>query len=95
MRDLGCLNALKRDRKSTDSSIQNLSTKLQPQLDVSSVLDEWKLLQADKELDTNQRVDRYWNVVFQLKSIDGNTRYQSLPQVIKSGLVFAQTNAES
>ena len=30
-----------------------------------------------------------------LKSIDGNSRYQCLPLVIKSGLVFAQTNAES
>ena len=29
------------------------------------------------------------------KSIDGNRRYQCLPLVIKSGLVFAQTNAES
>ena len=98
LRDLGCLNPLKRDRKSTDASIQNLSKKLQPQLDVSSVLDEWKLLQADQEvseLDTNQRVDHYWNAVFLLKSIDGNSRYQSLPLVIKSGLVFAQTNAES
>ena len=97
-RDLGCLNPLKRDWKSTDASIQNLSKKLQPQLDVSSVLDEWKLLQADQEvseLDTNQRVDHYWNAVFLLKSIDGNSRYQSLPLVIKSGLVFAQTNAES
>lgn len=62
------------------------------------MLDEWKLLQADQEvseLDTNQRVDHYWNAVFLLKSIDGNSRYQCLPLVIKSGLVFAQTNAES
>ena len=98
LRDLGCLNPLKRHRKSTDSSIQNLSKKLQPQLDVSSVLDEWKFLQADQEvseLDTNQRVDHYWNAVFLPKSIDGNSRYQCLPLVIKSGLVFAQTNAES
>ena len=62
------------------------------------MLDEWKLLQADQEvseLDTNQRVDHYWNAVFLLKSIDGNSQYQCLPLVIKSGLVFAQTNAES
>ena len=36
--------------KSTDTSIQNLSKKLQPQLDVSSLLDEWKWLQADQVL---------------------------------------------
>ena len=57
LRDLGSLNSLKRHGKSKDSSIQNLSKKLQPQLDVSSVLDEWKLLQADQEvfeLDANR-----------------------------------------
>ena len=62
--------------KSTDTSIQNLSKKLQPQLNVSSVLDEWKLPQADQEvseLDTNQRVDHYQNAVFLVKSIDGNS----------------------
>ena len=61
------------------------------------MLDEWKLLQANQEvseLDTDQRADHYWNAVFLLKSIDGNSRYQRLPLVIKSGLVFAQTNAE-
>ena len=98
LRDLGCLNPLKRNWKSTDSSIQNFFKKRQPQLDASSVLNEWKLLQADEEiseLDTNQRVDHYWNAVFLLKSIDGKSRYQCLPLVMKSGLLFAQTNAES
>ena len=33
--------------------------------------------------------------MFQLKSFDGSSRYESLPSVIKSGLVLAQTNAES
>lgn len=51
--------------------------------------------QEVSELDTNQQVDHYWNAVFQLKSIDGNSRYQCQPLVIKSRLVFAQTNAES
>ena len=46
--------------------------KLQPQLDIPSMLDEWKLLQADQavfELDTNQQIDHYWNGVFLLKSL--------------------------
>ena len=69
LRDLGCLNSLKRHAKPKDSSIQNLSKKLQPRLDVSSVLDQWKLLQADQEvfeLDANQWVDHYWNAMFLL-----------------------------
>ena len=56
------------------------------------------MLQADQEVsefDTHQRVDHCWNAVFLLKSIAGNSQYQCLPLVIKSGLVFAQTNAES
>ena len=32
---------------------------------------------------------------YTIKLIDGNSRYQCLPLVIKSGLVFASTNAES
>ena len=62
LRDLGYLNPLKRGRKSINASIQNLTRKLQPQLDVPSVLDEWKLLQADQkvsELDTNWQIDHY------------------------------------
>lgn len=68
--------------------------KPQPQLDDSSVLpDEWKLFQVDREvseLDTSQWIEHYWNAVFLLKLVDGNSRYQSLPLVIKCGLV-AQT----
>ena len=82
--------------KSTDTSIQNLTKKLQPQLEVIPVLDEWKCLQNDREvseLDSTQRIDHYWNAVFQLKSVDGSSSYQSLPLVIKSALVLAQTNA--
>ena len=82
LRDLGCFIPLKRHQKSTDSSIQNISKELQPQLDVSSVLDECKFLQVDQEvseLDINQRVDHYWNAVFLLKPIDGISRYQCLP----------------
>ena len=32
---------------------------------------------------------------YTIKLIDGNSRYQCLPLVIKSGLAFASTNAES
>ena len=32
---------------------------------------------------------------YTIKSTDGNSRYQCLPLVIKSGLVFASTNVES
>ena len=43
----------------------------------------------------NQWVDHYWNAIFLLESVDGKSQYQCMPLVIKSGLVFAQTNGES
>ena len=74
-------------------SIQNLSRKLLPEFDTAAVLDELKLYQNDgniSDIDTDQRVDHYWNAVFLLKSVKGNGRYQLLPRLVKSCLVLAQ-----
>ena len=98
LRQLGCTNPLKRKKESTVSSIERLTTVLQPAISTSEVIDEWKLLQVDNELpDYNQqeRIEKYWNAVFQLQSSDGQLRYKLLPAVIKSALTLGQTNAES
>ena len=98
LKDLGCLNPLKRERKSTTISIQNLSRKLLPDFDTAAVLDEWKLYQNDgdiSDIDTDQRVDHYWNAVFLLTSVEGNGHYQLLPCLVKSCLVLAHANANS
>ena len=98
LRQLGCTNPLKRKKESTVSSIERLTTVLQPAISTSEVIDEWKLFQVDNELpDYNQqeRIEKYWNAVFQLQSSDGQLRYKLLPAVIKSALTLGQTNAES
>ena len=98
LEDLGCLNPLNRERKSTIISIQNLSSKLLPEFDTAAVLDEWKLYQNDgniSDIDTDQRVDHYWNAVFLLKYVEGNGRYHLLTRLVKSYLVWAQTNVNS
>ena len=98
LRQLGCTNPLKRKKESTVSSIERLTTVLQPAISTSEVIDEWKLFQVDNELpDYNQqeRIEKYWNAVFQLQSSDGQLRYKFLPAVIKSALTLGQTNAES
>ena len=80
------------------SAIQNVARKLQPEIDVSLVSDEWKALQSDSDLDNidkEQRIEHYWNDVFALKSVANTNRYTILPCVMKSGLVLAQMNAES
>ena len=46
-------------------------------------------------VDTDQRVDRYWNAVFLLTSVEGNGHYQLLPCLVKSCLVFAHANVDS
>ena len=98
LRQLGCTNPLKRKKESTVSSIERLTTVLQPAISTSEVIDEWKLFQVDNKLpDYNQqeRIEKYWNAVFQLQSSDGQLRYKLLPAVIKSTLTLGQTNAES
>ena len=98
LRELCCLNPRRRQRKSTLAYIQAISRKLQPQVDVSHVADEWKMYQADdivEELDASESADHYWNKVFSAQAPDGTMKYIHLPQVVKSGLVLAQTNADS
>ena len=98
LRQLGCTNPLKRKKESTVSSIERLTAVLQLAISTSEVIDEWKLFQVDNELpDYNQqeRIEKYWNTVFQLQSSDGQLRYKLLPAVIKSALTLGQTNAES
>ena len=98
LQDLGYLHPKQLERRRTQSAIQNVPRKLQPEIDVSLVSDEWKALQSDSDLDSidkEQRIEHYWNYVFALKSVANTNRYTILPCVIKSGLVLAQMNAES
>ena len=88
LKDLGCLNPLKRERKSTTISIQNHSRKLLPEIDTTAVLDEWKLYQSDGYRPVSRRC------VF-ATSVEGNGRYQLLPSLVKSCLVLAQASADS
>ena len=53
--------------------------------------------QVVEQLEKGQRVDHFWRAVyFSLKSLDGTgPRFSALPKVVKSGLILAQSNAES
>ena len=50
LKQLGCLNPLKKNNKSTQSSIENLSSLLQAKLNISEIVDEWKLFQVDNDI---------------------------------------------
>jgi hypothetical protein len=98
LRQLGCVNPTKYKKESTVASIESLTGLLQPKLNVSQVVDEWKILQVDIDLpdyDQQERIEKYWNEVFKLQAQDGSLRYKLLPTVIKSALLLGQTNAES
>ena len=42
-RQLGCLNPLKKEKKSAVMSIKSVTSVLQPEINVTEVVDEWKL----------------------------------------------------
>ena len=76
LRQLGCLNLLKRE-KSTVTSIQSIGMKLQPKVDPSKVTDEWKLFQVDNELsayDPREKIEVYWSKVSKLQMVNWDTR---------------------
>ena len=50
LRQLGCLNPKKRDRKSTVASVESITCVLQPKVNVSEVVDEWKPFQVDSDV---------------------------------------------
>ena len=98
LRQLGCMNPAKRKKESTVLSIQHLGTTLQPNLNDTDIVDEWKAFQLDDDLpayDPKERIELFWNQVFDLQGPDGNNRYKVMPAVVKSALVLAQTNADS
>ena len=96
LQQLGCLNPSKRTMEFT--AIDTLAGVLQPNISRSEVVDEWKLLEVDSDLptyDKQERIEKYWNRVFQLQSHEGELRYKVLPTIVKSALILGQTNAES
>ena len=71
---------------------------LQPDVNTSQVVDEWKLFQVDDDLPTYNKADRienFWRKVSEIQSSDGGMKYKLLPTVIKSVLVLGKTNADS
>ena len=98
LRQLGCLNATKRHKQSTVLSIQNIASVLQAKVNSMEVVNGWKVFQVDSELPSynpSERIEAFWNGVFQLQSSGSDLRYKLLPVVIKCALVPAQTNAET
>ena len=98
LKQLQCLNPSRKKEEFTASAIASLSSVLQPNVNQTEVVDEWKLFQVDTELpeyNAKERIEVFWNALFQLQSPSGDPRYKVLPCVLKSALILTQTNAES
>ena len=63
--------------------------------DVSRLKDEWKLYQADENIELMKcRIDHYWRKVFKLKTLAGDFRYPTLWKLVKSILTLHHGNAD-
>ena len=62
LRQLGCINPAKRKKESTVLLIQHLATTLQPNLNDTDIVDEWKAFQLDDDLpvyDPKERIELF------------------------------------
>lgn len=86
LRELGCVNPMKLQSKSTATSVQTLARKLQRGFDTSAVVGGWKLLQVDCDIPSENhasRVEDLWNCVFWLQDFNGSEGYSMLSIDIK------------
>ena len=98
LRQLGCLNSLKKSDAFTVSAVEKLSSLLHPKLNTSKVVDEWKLFQVDNDIpryNGDELIEKFWNGVFDVLQPSGEKRYKLLSVIVKSALILGQTNAES
>ena len=60
-----------REKKSALFSIQDITKVLQPKVNVTKVVDEWKVFLVDNDLPVHnpkERIEVFWNGVFHLQS---------------------------
>ena len=95
LRQLGCLNPLKKNDGFTASAVEKLSSLLHPKLNTSKVIDEWKLFQVDNDIpryNGDECIEKFWNGVFDVLQPSGE---KLLSVIVKSALILGHTNAES
>lgn len=107
LRDLSYLHPLMKDEPPSINAIKRIASKVPPvHGSTDCVLSEWKLYQSQEiprdwfiKSETSesiifQRIDVYWNKVFESKTLTGGQKYLSLSSVVKSDLCLAHGNAE-
>ena len=66
---LGCLNPVKREKASSVKAIARLAKKLQPQLDVSIVQDEWQVNAVDEDVEQLRKEKTIFGKKYSISSL--------------------------
>ena len=98
LRDLSCLNPLKRKLETTLGAIANVCQKVNPGLDSAAVLDDWRMYQCANVpsfSETEDRVDHYWREVLSITDACGDQKFPTLSTCVKTFLTLGQGNADA
>lgn len=96
LKHLRCLHPDERTTVHSCNDIVMLAKTLPFDLEYDTLLDEWKLLQHEKntpEID-EFRVDTYWYQFFTLKHPSGNLKYPTVTKVVKAALALSHGSAD-
>ncbi|XP_070379490.1 uncharacterized protein [Dermacentor albipictus] len=96
LRSLRCLSPKAREEESSEAEMRCLAAKL-PQViqpsEISTLMDEYTVFQLET-VESAPRVDKYWQVIFDLKKSDGSHKYPLLNKVVKALLSIPHGNAD-
>jgi len=86
-------NELKVDR--SIRYIVKISEFMPFKFDSSLLIDEWRLLRLEKTtIPLNNRIDHYWNNIFDIKNNFGDQKYPFITKVVKAALTLSHGSAD-
>ncbi|KAJ8883752.1 hypothetical protein PR048_015606 [Dryococelus australis] len=94
LRNSCCLQPKERTSQHSCQDVVTLGKALPISLDTSILLDEWKLLQHEKENFTSGSIDNYWAQFFVLKNSMGDVKYPNVAILVEAVLSLSHGNAD-
>lgn len=96
LKNLRCLHPAERCSNRSCNDILKLARNLPINIDTDLLLDEWRLLQFEKDMTgtADYRIDLYWQQYLDKKSIAKEEKYPSVVKVIKAALTLIHGSAD-
>ena len=96
LKNLRCLHPAERCSNRSCNDILKLARQLPINIDTDLLLDEWRLLQLEKDTkgSADYRIDLYWQQYFDKKSIAKEEKYPNVVKVIKAALSLIHGSAD-